>query len=72
MQFVHEAVDRAFEHHGGDMGIFAGLDNRARCECHECTQARWKLTLREQIAVSLSRPSPLTSEQAGKPAPEDL
>lgn len=69
MQFAHQAVERAFQRH---MGILSGLENRPRCECHECTQARWKLTLREQIAVSLARPSPLTAEQAGKPAPEDL
>lgn len=35
----------------------------ARCECHECTQARWKMSFQGQLHGSLSGQETLITER---------
>jgi len=43
-----------------------GPQNPPRCECHECTQARWKSTLGGQMQAAQQKPYPLDTTS---PAP---
>jgi predicted metal-dependent hydrolase len=43
-------------------GGYQGLANPSRCECHECTQARWKMSLQGQMQGQWQGAIPLTSQ----------
>ena len=53
----------------GYAGTHQGMVNPPRCECHECTQARYKTSLQGQMAIAMQNRQ-LLSELA-TPKPKD-
>ena len=39
----------------------------SKCECHDCTQARWKASLQGQMDIAFSAPRAAAIEAHGKP-----
>ncbi len=65
-----EPVPDAQSAHTHPAFLHINPSEHARCDCHECTQARWRMSIEGKMSGALSRPIPETLLPVPQASPE--